>query len=429
MELLQNQHNDGLDNLRLTFCTALPALDAASPPTESSFLPAPQHTYFPSSPPCDYRELLRDVRHNTFTGPTHLIIRTAPTITHNAAISNCVLVSSSPPLSLRSNPSLRSSFLHSCSVFSAAVGAPALLSPAAHPQSILAVPIGAESGGARIIYVDTSLGCSSNTTSIPALFDQFLTFERSTPPPPPSRPPTFTDLYDCVLFPGSSCASTASLTSSILHPRSSVSSCLAVASATLFSDASASACSSLSLLVLAPHASAAACTSRNTFVSSHSSLSAGHVSEHVILGPSSHLSCGEAHASLLGPLTNQHHQSLLISTIAPAGRVNVGYGCNCGSNHTGRAADQECFLGEGVFLGLATAIKFPFNLALAPYTLVATGVMTRGAVGAFPFSLIAEPNDSLRFGDKKGGASPPPLANQLHPGWLLTASMYVKRAL
>ncbi|GMI19771.1 hypothetical protein TeGR_g1874, partial [Tetraparma gracilis] len=95
--------------------------------------------------------------------------------------------------------------------------------------------------------------------------------------------------------------------------------------------------------------------------------------------------------------------SLLISAIAPAGRVNVGQGCNCGPNHTGRAADQECFLGDGVFLGLATAIKFPFNLALAPYTLVATGVTTRGA---------------------KVGASPPSLANQLHPGWLLSESMY-----
>lgn len=31
---------------------------------------------------------------------------------------------------------------------------------------------------------------------------------------------------------------------------------------------------------------------------------------------------------------------------------NVAYGAKVGSNHTGRAADQEAVLGEGVFFGL-----------------------------------------------------------------------------
>eukprot|EP00979_Chaetoceros_neogracilis_P014138 scaffold4448_cov229-Chaetoceros_neogracile.AAC.1 len=59
-----------------------------------------------------------------------------------------------------------------------------------------------------------------------------------------------------------------------------------------------------------------------------------------ILGPDSHVSCGEVHYSVIGPNTNSHHQSLLISALWPTGRGNVGYGSNIGSNHTGRIPDQ-----------------------------------------------------------------------------------------
>ena len=59
-----------------------------------------------------------------------------------------------------------------------------------------------------------------------------------------------------------------------------------------------------------------------------------------ILGPDSHVSCGEVHCSVIGPNTNAHHQSLLISALWPTGRGNVGYGSNIGSNHTGRIPDQ-----------------------------------------------------------------------------------------
>lgn len=69
---------------------------------------------------------------------------------------------------------------------------------------------------------------------------------------------------------------------------------------------------------------------------------------HTLLGPDSHLSCGEVHSSLIGPNTNSHHQSLIISAIWPCGRGNVGYGSNIGSNHTGRIPDQEITIGEGV---------------------------------------------------------------------------------
>lgn len=83
---------------------------------------------------------------------------------------------------------------------------------------------------------------------------------------------------------------------------------------------------------------------------------------------------GEVTASLIGPFVGFHHQALLIACFWPAGRGNVGYGANVGSNHTGKAPDQENWPGEGTFFGLASNIKYPFNLVDAPYSLIATGV-------------------------------------------------------
>lgn len=51
----------------------------------------------------------------------------------------------------------------------------------------------------------------------------------------------------------------------------------------------------------------------------------------------------------------------------------MGYGANVGSNHTGRAPDQELWPGEGVFFGLGTSIKFPANYVAAQYSVIATG--------------------------------------------------------
>ena len=45
---------------------------------------------------------------------------------------------------------------------------------------------------------------------------------------------------------------------------------------------------------------------------------------------------GECLHCLVGPFVGFHHQSLLIATIWPLGRGNVGYGANVGSNHTSR---------------------------------------------------------------------------------------------
>lgn len=121
-----------------------------------------------------------------------------------------------------------------------------------------------------------------------------------------------------------------------------------------------------------------------------------------VLGPDVHVSAGEVHASVLGPNTNAHHQSLLIGVIWPLGRGNVGYGANVGSNHTGRLPDQECWSGEGTFWGLSTVVKFP--VSMAPYTLVAAGTTVAPQRMEFPFSLLIE--------------------TTILPGWVLSHSPY-----
>lgn len=98
-----------------------------------------------------------------------------------------------------------------------------------------------------------------------------------------------------------------------------------------------------------------------------------------VLGPNSSISEGECSGSLVGPFVGFHHQSLLIASFWPEGKGNVGYGANVGSNHTGRAPDQELWPGQGVFFGLGTSIKFPANYRAAPYSIVATGAPQRTA--------------------------------------------------
>jgi len=155
----------------------------------------------------------------------------------------------------------------------------------------------------------------------------------------------------------------------------------------------------------------------NAGISDHSSVSdtllmeESHAGPHsivasTVLGPDVHVSAGEIHASVLGPNTNAHHQSLLIGVLWPLGRGNVGYGANVGSNHTGRLPDQEAYAGEGLFWGLSAVIKFPVNVA--PYSIVAAGTTVPPQRISMPFSLIVS-------GDG---------CNDIIPGWLLRSSPY-----
>jgi len=133
-----------------------------------------------------------------------------------------------------------------------------------------------------------------------------------------------------------------------------------------------------------------------------------------VLGPDAHVSAGEVHASVLGPNSNAHHQSLVISVLAPLGRGNVGYGANVGSNHTGRLPDQECSGGEGIFWGLSCVVKFPVDLSLSPYTIVAAGTQLAPQRCTMPFSLIVNNNSTDTGGD----------GTSIIPGWVLRNSPY-----
>ncbi len=134
-----------------------------------------------------------------------------------------------------------------------------------------------------------------------------------------------------------------------------------------------------------------------------------------LIGPNTSLAGGEVHASLLGPFIGLHHQSLLIAAWWPAGRGNVGYGANVGSNHTSRSPDQEIRPAEGMFFGLDCAVKFPADWSQAPYTILATGVVTDPQKYTFPFSLLVE---NTLPGTPQG-------FNRAIPAWVLRENIYM----
>ena len=134
------------------------------------------------------------------------------------------------------------------------------------------------------------------------------------------------------------------------------------------------------------------------------------------LGADSVLGEGEMTASLSGPFTAMHHQSLLIAALWPTGRGNVGYGANAGSNHTSRLPDQELRLGEGFFIGLGVSVKFPADYSRSPYSILATGITTLPQKVCFPFSLISRPVH--RPGEVPDGY------NQIFPGRVLMENLY-----
>ncbi|MFW6387798.1 MAG: DUF4954 family protein, partial [bacterium] len=125
---------------------------------------------------------------------------------------------------------------------------------------------------------------------------------------------------------------------------------------------------------------------------------------------------GEVTHSLVGPLVNIHHESLLIAALWPEGRGNLGSGAQVGSNHTSRLPDQSLLVGEGVFFGLSTAIKFPANYFESPYTVVATGLITGPQRIRFPFSLISILDDVP--------VDAPSGYNRLIPGWMFSHNLF-----
>ncbi len=134
------------------------------------------------------------------------------------------------------------------------------------------------------------------------------------------------------------------------------------------------------------------------------------------VGPNSRLAGSEANDSLLGPFTMAIHHGVILAAFWPDGKGNVAYGSNVGSNHTGRAPDQEIWPGEGLFFGLGCSVKFPCDFSDAPYTIIASGVTLLPQFVLFPFSLIAAPSQPFR------GVSP--ALNEIQPGWAILHNAY-----
>ena len=158
---------------------------------------------------------------------------------------------------------------------------------------------------------------------------------------------------------------------------------------------------------------------RRSALLEHSAVDAHATVEDSIIGPNTHIAKGEVTASLVGPFVGFHHQSLLIAAYWPEGKGNIAYGAMVGSNHTGRAPDQEIWPGEGTFFGLGCSIRLPTDFSEAPYTTVSFGVATLPQKVRFPFSLIAVPIEALA--DEDGV---PRAYNEIVPAWTLRENAY-----
>ena len=158
---------------------------------------------------------------------------------------------------------------------------------------------------------------------------------------------------------------------------------------------------------------------RHAVLVEHCSIDANAVVEHSIIAANADIAKGEITASIVGPYTGLHHQSLLIGALWPEGKGNIAYGAMVGSNHTGRAPDQEIWPGEGTFFGLGSNIKFPSDFSKSPYLVIASGVSTLAQRVSYPFSLIATPIEALAEEHQV-----PRAFNEISPAWGLYANAY-----
>lgn len=158
---------------------------------------------------------------------------------------------------------------------------------------------------------------------------------------------------------------------------------------------------------------------RHSALLEHCTIDLNAVVEHSVIAANASIAKGEVTASIVGPFTGLHHQSLLIGALWPEGKGNIAYGAMVGSNHTGRAPDQEIWPGEGTFFGLGSNIKFPSDFSCSPYLVIGSGVATLAQRVCFPFSLIATPIEALA-----AEAQVPRAYNEILPAWGLYANAY-----
>lgn len=159
---------------------------------------------------------------------------------------------------------------------------------------------------------------------------------------------------------------------------------------------------------------------RRSVLCEHAAVEEHGCIEGSLVGPNTAVAKGEVTASLLGPFVGFHHQSLLIAANWPEGKGNVAYGAMVGSNHTGRAPDQEIWPGEGTFFGLGCAIRLPADFSESPYSVVQMGCSTLPQKVRFPFSLISVPVEALDGAD----LHVPRAYNEIVPAWGLWANAY-----
>ncbi|MCH7504473.1 DUF4954 family protein [PVC group bacterium] len=134
-----------------------------------------------------------------------------------------------------------------------------------------------------------------------------------------------------------------------------------------------------------------------------------------LIAPNTIIELGEVNTSYLGPFVGLHHRALMIATTWLDGKGNVAHGANVGSNHSGRAPDQELWASEGLFFGLGCNIRFPSHFMEAPYLFIAAGLEVPSQKVRYPFSLMRRCLGNIG----RNGCE-----NELLPGWVLSENLY-----
>jgi hypothetical protein len=283
-----------------------------------------------------------------------------------------------------------------------------------------AVPLGIESGGRDVaVYAEIDVDVAATVTRSRARHDFLNAYARAV-----ADYAAEAASERGIIEHGSTVSNTPTVRNTYLGPHAVIDGATLVADSTLLSSEhepvriESGACVSRSLLQWGSGASTLALVERSVLTEHAHAEQHGKVTAS-LLGPNTAVAGGEVTSCLLGPFVGFHHQALLIAALWPEGKGNVGYGANAGSNHTGKAPDQEFWPGEGLFLGLGVNIKFPADFSQAPYTIVACGTSTPPQKLTFPFSLLSPPS-----------ARPPqvpPACNEIAPGWVLAHNLYALR--
>mmetsp|Transcript_26444 Transcript_26444/g.29665 ORF Transcript_26444/g.29665 Transcript_26444/m.29665 type:complete len:719 (+) Transcript_26444:128-2284(+) len=270
----------------------------------------------------------------------------------------------------------------------------------------LNISVGAESGGGR------ALTLTAESTMID-VSKQLQSYDEMTITNDDTTSSLAVNVFSC----GSIIRNTATIQNVYLYQSSSIEAACSVINATLLPDARISNSSIVSNVLMQWQATISDNSKiQNVLMMEHSHCGPSSIVESTVMGPDTHASGGEIQASIVGPNTNAHHQSLMIGVLWPLGRGNVAYGANIGSNHTGRLPDQELTAGEGTFFGLSCIIKFPLDLTLAPYSMIGAGIRLSPQRITMPFSLIVESSNCPYQQHKQ--------LNDIIPGWVIHHSPY-----